>query len=324
MSEQFSDLGKDWSRPWKIVRVLQAIGMDVPLRLRRERLTLMVEALQRSGIEASLADGSPIDSGDSPGIEAKVRLRRAVAPPAHEVLFGYIVVDRFVSGGMSRGFKVCSAEGDVRFLKMVPVSGVDADALRREQDIYSKLERASAVNVLRVYDFKRDGDSLALVTEFADGGSLAEHVEKYECLAPAQAKAIALSVLGGLRELHSLQIVSRDLKPANVLRVGQQWKLCDFGISKNLGRLVTHGKTFQRAGTEGYTAPEQWDGTEAHPTADIFSFGKLLVFLLTGETDVDRLWGKLPPWGRLARKCAEYDPEARPSLNDIEIELKRL
>jgi hypothetical protein len=72
MSERFSDLGEDCSRPWEIVRVPQALSMDVPLRLRRERLTLMMEeALQRSGIEARLADRLPINPEDPPGIEAK-------------------------------------------------------------------------------------------------------------------------------------------------------------------------------------------------------------------------------------------------------------
>jgi len=261
-------LASTWSRPLKIVRVLQALGMDVPLRLRRERLARMIEALQRGGIEATLADGSPIDPEDSPGIEAKIRLRRVDGPPTQDQLFGYEVLGRLPSGGMSECFKVRASDGAVRFLKKVPVSGIQADALRREQDVYAKLERASATNVLRVHECKRSEDYLALVTEFADGGTLEEYVESQRSLAPADAKVVALAVLAGLRELHYLQIVHRDLKPANVLRCGAQWKLGDFGISKNLARLVTQGRTFQRNGSPGYASPEQWEGRDAHPTAD--------------------------------------------------------
>lgn len=323
MIEQFSDLGDEWSRPMKIVRVLQALGMDVPQRLRRERLTLMIEALKRGDIEASLADGSPINPDDSPGIEAKVRLRRVVGQASHEVLFGYHVLAHLPSGGMSDCFKVRSADGEVRFLKRVPVRGIHADALRREQDVYAKLERAAATNVLKVYECKRNEDHLALVTEFADGGTLGEHVESRGQLAPTESKAVASAVLAGLRELHDVHLVHRDLKPQNVLRVGQQWKLSDFGISKNLARLVTQGRTFKAIGTLGYAPPEQWHGTEAHPSADIYAFGKLLVFLLSASTDIDYLHD-LPSWRRLARRCTDESPDARPSLDDIESELNRL
>jgi serine/threonine protein kinase len=239
-------------------------------------------------------------------------------------LFGYEVLERIPGSGMSECFKV-RADGAIRFLKKVPISGIYADALRRELDVYQKLERGSAVNVLRIHDYKRDGDFLALVTEFADGGTLAEHVEPPDALDHAEARTVAMSLLNGLRELHSLQVVHRDLKPQNVLRVGQQWKLCDFGISKNLSRLVTQGRTFQRVGTSGYAPPEQWHGTEAHPSADVYAFGKLLVFLLTAQTDIDLLYpDDVPSWGRLARRCTAFVPEARPSLDQIEAELARL
>ncbi len=42
-------------------------------------------------------------------------------------------------------------------------------------------------------------------------------------------------------------------------------------------------------GDDGFAPPEQLDGAEAHPSADIFAFGKLLAYLTTGQTDVDQL-----------------------------------
>ncbi|HEY2511803.1 MAG TPA: hypothetical protein VGI39_13135 [Polyangiaceae bacterium] len=68
-------LSEEWSRPYKIARVLQALGMDVPRRLRRERFAGAIDALRTRGIEVALADGGPIDYADSPGIGAKIRLR---------------------------------------------------------------------------------------------------------------------------------------------------------------------------------------------------------------------------------------------------------
>lgn len=315
-------LSSEWSRPYKIVRVLQALGMDVPQRLRRERRALLIEALKKSGIEACLPDESPIDLTDSPGIEAKIRLRLAARTPLPGREFGYPVVGRVPSGGMAECFKVKDPGGVVRFLKKVPVAGVHGDALRRELEIYSKLERAEATHVLEIIEHKEAGDFIGLIMEL-DGGTLEEYREQHPDISPSDVKLIARDILAGLRELHALEIVHRDLKPPNVLRAGDRWKLADFGISKNLARLLTQGRTFQRHGTPGYTAPEQWDGREAHPSADIYAFGKILVFLLTGETDIDRLIDQ-PRWAELVRSCTDPDPSKRAALDAIERTLDQL
>jgi serine/threonine protein kinase len=305
-----------WSRPYKIVRVLQALGMEVPQRLRRERLALMLGALERNGIESVLADNSPIDPDDSPGIEAKIRLRRIGPTATGGRVLGFEVVDRHPSGGMSECYTVRDPGGAVRFLKVVPIGGVQAEALRRELEIYAKLTRADAEHVLRVFESPRDKDQLGLLMEHADGGTLAQHVELRYPLDTAEVKSIALSILAGLQELHALNIVHRDLKPQNVLRCAGAWKLADFGISKNLTRLVTQGRTFQQHGSSGYTAPEQWAGADAHPTADIYAFGKLLVYLCTQNTDIDRL-GDRADVAKVVRKCVEFQPNARASIDEI-------
>lgn len=72
----------------------------------------------------------------------------------------------------------------------------------------------------------------------------------------------------------------------------------------------------------GFAPPEQLDGASAHPSADVLALGKLLTFLLTGQTVVEQLM--LPSWGRLARRCTERLPDERPSLDDVEAELTRI
>ncbi|QSQ12953.1 hypothetical protein [Myxococcus landrumensis] len=72
-------LSHDWSRPRNISVVLRALGMEVPERLRSSRFQEAVRKLVSLGIEISEADSgkiySPRDS--SPGVDGKVRLRRA-------------------------------------------------------------------------------------------------------------------------------------------------------------------------------------------------------------------------------------------------------
>jgi eukaryotic-like serine/threonine-protein kinase len=177
--------------------------------------------------------------------------------------------------------------------------------------------RMSMPHVLQVLDFIRDDEYVVLVTEFADGGDLQTHVEAAgngRGLGVGEAKQIALSVATALRELHAHDIVHRDLKPENVLSRAGCWKLADFGISKNLSRLMTQ-KTFQRYGTLGYAAPEQFQGVEARPNADVYSLGKLMVFLLTGQTDVDHV--QFSAWRDLIARCTRQDPQERPLITKV-------
>jgi serine/threonine protein kinase len=202
-------------------------------------------------------------------------------------------------------------------LKRVHSKSADKEALEREMRIYDKLMRISTTHVLQVLDFIRDEEYVALVTEYADGGDLQTHVEARgngRGLPVNEAKEIAISVATALRELHEHDIVHRDLKPSNVLCLSNRWKLADFGISKNLSRMMTQ-KTFQQYGTLGYAAPEQFQGVEARPSADVYSLGKILVFLLTGQTDVDHV--PYSNWRDLITRCIRHDPTQRPVIGPV-------
>src|SRR5262249_27975382 len=133
---------------------------------------------------------------------------------------------------------------------------------------------------------------------------------------------VGLQVAQGLAELHDVQVVHRDLKPSNVLYKGDQFLLTDFGISKDMRRIGTQ-RTVRGGGTGGYAAPEQMlSGREAQPSADIYSFGKVLVFMLTGTTDVDHV--RYKAWRKLVRQCTAEAPEERPTLAQVMTEMKKI
>ena len=250
------------------------------------------------------------------GQQAKSARAEDAEPPG--VFHGYELLRSLDAGGMAEAYVARNRETGQRvFLKRVRRNSADKDALEREMRIYDKLMRMSTTHVLQVLDFIRDDEYVALVTEFADGGDLQTHVEARgngRGLAVEEAKQIALSVATALRELHDHDIVHRDLKPENVLSLGGCWKLADFGISKNLSRLMTQ-KTFQRYGTLGYAAPEQFQGVEARPNADVYSLGKIMVFLLTGQTDVDHV--QFSAWRDLITRCIRQDPQQRPVIGKV-------
>src|SRR6202047_3632552 len=128
-----------------------------------------------------------------------------------------------------------------------------------------------------------------LVMEFIDGAPLAGP------LPPAQAVQYAGQILDALDAAHRKGITHRDLKPANILVTKQGIKLLDFGLAKQatgLGpddRTVTTGLTMkgQILGTLLYMSPEQLQGKEADSRSDIFSFGCVLLDMLTGKRAFD-------------------------------------
>ncbi|CAN5191103.1 hypothetical protein BH09MYX1_BH09MYX1_11380 [soil metagenome] len=238
-----------------------------------------------------------------------------------ERLFGrYTVVAKLKPGGTGEVFKVRDETGALRFMKRVRTASQDEKSLRREQQIYNKLVNHDFAHVVPVHRIERDDDYFALVLEFASGGSLDRHVPKGGITATSEVKSIAVEIGLGLQELHALNVVHRDLKPANVLLHGSAWKLADFGISRDVS---VHGTTtFKGDHTPGYGAPEQMNRTEADASADVYSFGKVITFLLTSETDPDQI--RQPGWQLLVHACTERDPEHRISAAELLRRLKRL
>ncbi|MBX9626938.1 MAG: serine/threonine protein kinase [Gemmataceae bacterium] len=146
-------------------------------------------------------------------------------------------------------------------------------------------------HVAPVFDVGRDGDAAFIVSEYIEGGSLADRLAKGT---PDTADAVhwAVQVAGALAYAHARGFVHRDVKPGNVLLDHHgRALLADFGIAAEAGEGAGTA-----AGTPGYVAPEQAAGGTADPRADIYSLGCTLYHLLSGRmpfTPDDRP----PGWG---------------------------
>ena len=272
----------------------------------------------------TLEEGSVLsDSSEESGFPSSERPIESSEPSGHEVLGNYELLEHLRGGGMCEAYKArCLDTGDTVFLKRVRRDSVDEKALKREMDIYGILQRTEGKHVLNIMDVVRDDNHVALVTEFADGGDLQDYVARQGAsgLSLNEVKDVSLEIARGIAELHENHVVHRDLKPENVLRKENAWKLGDFGIAKSIDRIVTQG-TFLGAGTPGYWAPEQREGVAAKSSMDIYSLGKIMTHMLTGQTDPDMIIDR--GWLTLVKRCTEIDPEKRPSIDEVIQEIEK-
>ena len=159
----------------------------------------------------------------------------------------------------------------------------------REARIASKLHHP---NLVRTYDIAELDGSPCIVMELLPGGTL----EGAQLTRPAAAE-----VASGLAHAHAQGVVHRDLKPANLLRAADGVvKIADFGIARAVEetRVTQIGTVL---GTLRYLAPEQAEGREVGPEADVYSLGVVLDELLASPSHADRGPDRALPATRPAR-----------------------
>ncbi|ESQ30279.1 hypothetical protein EUTSA_v10011223mg [Eutrema salsugineum] len=140
-----------------------------------------------------------------------------------------------------------------------------------------------------------EGDKLSLIYEFMANGDLKEHLSGKRgpsILTWEGRLRIAAESAQGLEYLHNgckPQIVHRDIKTTNILLNEKfQAKLADFGLSRSfpLG-TETHVSTVV-AGTPGYLDPEYYRTNWLTEKSDVFSFGVVLLELVTNQPVIDQ------------------------------------
>ncbi|MCA0376644.1 MAG: protein kinase [Gemmatimonadetes bacterium] len=174
---------------------------------------------------------------------------------------------------------------------------------RREARLAAQLAHAA---IVPIYDSDSRGGVVWYTMELAEGGSVAQLVQRagprpFEEIAPQVDE-----VLEALHAAHTSGIIHRDLKPENILIDRyRRWRIGDFGIAYALGD--------ERAGTSGtpsFAAPEQLLGEAQGPATDCYALASIVFFVLTGR----------PPFGDgsaeaiLAQQLSDTLPGRLPDL----------
>jgi len=166
------------------------------------------------------------------------------------------------------------------------------DEFQSEIAVLSKVRHRHLVSLL---GYSIEGNERILVYEYMPQGALSKHLFhwksfKMEPLSWKRRLNIALDVARGMEYLHSLahqSFIHRDLKSSNIL-LGDDFraKVSDFGLVKLAPDGAKSVET-RLAGTFGYLAPEYAVTGKITTKADVFSFGVVLMELLTGLMALD-------------------------------------
>ena len=177
--------------------------------------------------------------------------------------------------------------------------------LQHEARAVARVGHPAAVSIHDVVVEEEDGLPW-IVMELIRGESLHEVLGRGP-VPPVEAARIGLAVLGALRAAHSVGIVHRDVKPANVL-LGPDRRvvLTDFGLAHVHGEEA-HPEGGKPAGTLDFVAPERMSGAIAGPASDLWSLGALLHTAVDGRSP----FGRTTPEATLAAILTEDPPPLR-------------
>jgi serine/threonine protein kinase len=215
------------------------------------------------------------------------RVREAV------MLGQYTLLEKIGEGGMGIVFKARHAMlRRPTAIKLLPPERAGEHNLARFEREVQLTSLLVHPNTVSVYDYGRTADGiLYYAMEYLDGIDLEGLVDLDGPQPPGRVVHLVRQIAGALQEAHSIGLIHRDVKPANVFLTARSGssdlvKVLDFGLVKSLGGATESAATGvnQIVGTPLYMSPEsisQPDGVDAR--SDLYALGAVGYFLLTGK-----------------------------------------
>ncbi|XP_016489143.1 putative serine/threonine-protein kinase PBL7 isoform X1 [Nicotiana tabacum] len=210
--------------------------------------------------------------------------------------------------------------------QVVAIKQVDQNGSRKFLVEVLMLNLLHHPNIVNLIGYCADGDHRLLVYNYMPLGSLKDYLHD-----PSPGKKqldwdtrmkIAIEVAKGLEFLHDIAqppVIHRNINCSNILLdEGYQAKLSGFSLAK-LGPMGSKRHVHVKfEGTIGYSAPEYVMTSELSVKSDIYSFGVVLLEILTGrkaiENSTDGEEYNLVEWARHLIKDQKFSEMADPTL----------
>lgn len=191
-------------------------------------------------------------------------------------------------GGFGSVYKGTFPDGKQFAIKRLSEKG--GSLFMNEWGIASRLQHR---NIVKLFGFCIEGEEILLIYEYVPKGNLIEfcfNSLKVQTLDWRTHLNIIQGVARGLAYVHEdsgMCIVHRDIKPNNILLdENLNAKIADFGLGAVL-RENDVNQTIPVAGTEGYIAPECKSNGQVTDKADVFSFGVVVLEVMSGKRHVE-------------------------------------
>uniref|UniRef100_A0AAY4EER7 non-specific serine/threonine protein kinase n=1 Tax=Denticeps clupeoides TaxID=299321 RepID=A0AAY4EER7_9TELE len=209
-----------------------------------------------------------------------------IRPPSARV--GYYEIERTIGKGNFAVVKLAThiiTKAKVA-IKIVDKTQLDDENLKkifREVQIMKMLRHP---HIIRLYQVMETERMIYLVTEYASGGEIFDHLVAHGRMAEKDARRKFKQIVAAVHFCHCRNIVHRDLKAENLLLDHNlNIKIADFGFSN----LYSRGQLLKTwCGSPPYAAPELFEGKEYDgPKVDIWSLGVVLYVLVCGALPFD-------------------------------------
>ncbi|KAI8539256.1 hypothetical protein RHMOL_Rhmol09G0167800 [Rhododendron molle] len=207
-----------------------------------------------------------------------------------EATNGFSVLNLLGEGGFGSVYKGYLADGREVAVKQLKIGGGQGEReFRAEVETISRIHHRHLVSLV---GYCISEDQRLLVYDYVSNNSLYFHLHGKDrpVMGWTTRVKIAAGAARGIAYLHEdchPRIMHRDIKSANILLDNNfEARVSDFGLAKLAIDTNTHVTT-RVMGTFGYMAPEYASSGKLTEKSDVFSFGVVLLELITGRKSVD-------------------------------------
>ncbi|WP_407561157.1 bifunctional serine/threonine-protein kinase/ABC transporter substrate-binding protein [Streptomyces sp. 184] len=247
---------------------------------------------------------------------------------------GHRLLARLGAGGMGVVYLGRADGGELAAVKVIrPEYAAEEDFRARFRREVAAARRVRSPWAVPVTGADAEAEAPWLATAFVPGPALAEAVAVCGPLPERGTRILGKTLARALAAVHAAGLVHRDVKPGNVLLAVDGPRLIDFGIARSPEETALTSPDAV-VGTPGFLAPEQAQGREVGPAADVFALGCVLAYAVTGRPPfgtgaVDALLYRtvhdepdlsgVPDGVRdVVARCLARDPAARPSATELD------